>query len=300
MAVQQIQTASICVGGSACPNGCPFCVAEQTPTMGVRPKPGWIDWRRFRSFMYMIMQERIRTVLLTSKGEPLLWPDLITEYLDRLRECRVPLIELQTSGVLLKPDDQRLLDGWADRGLTTVSLSVVHHEDAINAECYRKPYPPLVDQIRLIRKTRLSVRLNCMLVKGWIDSPAKVDEMLAFARANDVMQVTVRPITVSDGQAPDARALQVMEWTRLNQPTADQLQAIVDHYSAPDGPARLIDRLPHGADVYHVDGPNLGAGQNLCISNCLTHDPGGEFLRQIIWINNDIATDWRFAGARLL
>ena len=291
----EIQTASICVGGSACPNACPFCVAEQTPSMGVQPKPSPVDWRKFGAFLRAISMFRISTVLLTSKGEALIWKPLITDYLKRLQPCGVPFVELHTSGVLLQnPESGHELDTWADLGLTTVALSVVHYDDAINAECYRKPYPPLVETIKRIRSVGLTVRLNCMLVKGWIDTPEGVNQLLAFAKANDVAQVTIRPITASDTPPPDARAAEVQAWTRLHTPDENQLRTILNEYDGLGSEARLLQELPHGAKVFDVN------GQNLCVSNCLTHDPNSNTLRQIIWIDNQIIHDWRFPGARLL
>ena len=53
--------------------------------------------------------------------------------------------------------------------------------------------------------------------------------------------------------------------------------------------------LPHGAEVYDV------AGQNVCISNCLTIEPDTDNLRQIIvFPDGHIRYDWNYEGAILL
>jgi molybdenum cofactor biosynthesis enzyme MoaA len=240
---------------------------------------------------------RVSTVLLTSKGEPLLWPDLITDYLGRLQDYEVPFTELQTSGIRFQQDRERLEDAlhiWRNTGLTTVSLSVVHYENEMNQRIYtpKKQYPDLATTIKMIRAYNLSVRLNCMLVKDFIDTPEKVCQLLSFAQENDVAQVTIRPITASTGSMPDKRAEEVRDWTLGNTPTVIQLLDIVEYF---EKEAVFLRSLPHGAKIFDYK------GQNLCVTNCLTLEPNDEQLRQIIWFpDGRISYDWRYPGARLL
>ena len=54
-------------------------------------------------------------------------------------------------------------------------------------------------------------------------------------------------------------------------------------------------KLMHGATVYDV------AGQNVCLSNCLTVGKTDEDIRQLIFFpDGKISYDWQHEGARLL
>lgn len=296
----RISTASIVVGGSACMNSCPFCVSMQTPTQGVSPKADPVNWGLFQAFKRAIRKFEITTVLLTSKGEGLIWPDLVTQYLDEIVDCDVPFNEIQTSGVPIGDNPEKYakyLKRWSDLNLTTVALSVVHFDNEMNRQIYlpkRDKYPDLVSTIKLIQGMGLTVRLGVMLVRGYIDTYEKVREVIDFARIHGVAQLTFRPITVADIPPIDEEGRRVQEWTARHAPTPEQLADIQSkiHSSAS---STFLRSLPHGAKIYDVH------GQNVCLTNCLTLKPESDDLRQIIWFPSGIISyDWRYPGARLL
>ncbi|KKK85560.1 hypothetical protein LCGC14_2772060, partial [marine sediment metagenome] len=73
-------TFSIVVGTNACNANCPFCVSKMT---GPVPVSKHINWSRFTTACRIVGQARdgLVTVLLTGKGEPMLYPEQITNYL---------------------------------------------------------------------------------------------------------------------------------------------------------------------------------------------------------------------------
>jgi len=58
------------------------------------------NWRRFKQACRIAKASPgMTTALITGKGEPTLWPDLITKYLDALEQYGdFPVVELQTNG----------------------------------------------------------------------------------------------------------------------------------------------------------------------------------------------------------
>ena len=102
----KIQTFSVVVGGAKCNAKCPYCVSKLTGCMdGVKEdqKPMEINKRNFHKACNFAKQSGVSTVLLTGKGEPLIYHQHITRYLEMIENWQFPFVELQTNGILLKP-----------------------------------------------------------------------------------------------------------------------------------------------------------------------------------------------------
>ena len=87
---------SVVVGTESCIASCPFCVS------GVKPneenlKERKISWRNLKIAGNLANRSGIDTVMLTSRGEPTLFPEQITEYLKHLKEFQFPFVELQSN-----------------------------------------------------------------------------------------------------------------------------------------------------------------------------------------------------------
>jgi molybdenum cofactor biosynthesis enzyme MoaA len=293
----KVQTMSIVVGTQACNACCPFCIAGMTPDAGVLPADAnLINWRNFKIACQCASKAGVLTILLTGKGEPTLYPDLISAYLQHIRESgeKFPFIELQTNGIRMATKD--MLDyfmvEWYEKGLTTICLSMVHYDNERNAEIYqphRKGDP--MDLVKLITKLHqfgFSVRLSCMLVKGYVDTVDELKKLLDFCRDNKVEQLTVRPIA-----APDhTEDVKIADWVRVHTVPGIPLDAMAQ-YVHTNGDAVL--ELPHGATVYDIN------GQNLCWANCITTNKSLEEMRQIIFFpDGKIGYDWKYRGAILI
>jgi molybdenum cofactor biosynthesis enzyme MoaA len=286
------QTFSIVVGTRACNASCPFCISKQTGFFGTPPK---VNWRNFHIACRLAQKADTTTVLLTGKGEPTLYPNNVTETLKGLQEYKFPMIEMQTNGLRMADDSEEIqayLERWYDLGLTTIAISVVHYDQAKNAEIYTpdgKHYD-LAKLIAKLHKIGFSVRLCVMLVHGYIDSYEKVQTLIAFAKANKVEQLTLRPITPSEVTESPA----VTEWTSKHTLGMALLNTIVTPFKAK---ATLLQHLMHGMDVYDYD------GQNVCLGNCLTRDAANqkdEFRSLIFFPEGSLYWDWQYKGARIL
>ncbi len=290
----RIQTFSVVVGSAACNARCPFCVSRMTPRYSAETREPAVNWRNFEIACRFAKDSGVSTVLITGKGEPTLFPEQVTQTLERLRPFGFPFVELQTNGIALadpRPRWAGALARWYEQGLTLVALSVVHHEVARNREIYRPGddrYPALPELVGRLHAQGLAVRLSCVLLAGQVDSPEALAGLIAFCKGQGVEQLTVRPV-----QAPAASLdPEVARWVAAQAPPAElvpRLRAYLDARGT-----RLMELL-HGAVVYDVE------GQNVCLSSCLTLDPRDERIRQLIFFpDGHLRYDWQYPGAILL
>jgi molybdenum cofactor biosynthesis enzyme MoaA len=229
--------------------------------------------------------------MITSKGEPTIFPEQVTRFLEELEPFKFPISELQTNGLLIA--DGRVTDAhlqkWYDLGLTTIAISVVHYEGSKNKSIYtpHREYQDLPALIAKLKKFNFTVRLATVLVKGYLDSVDEMKKMIDFATANGVDQLTFRPVTKPDKSENES----IYKWTAAHA-IDDQLLVDCNAYLKENG-SELLE-LAHGATVYDVN------GQNVCMTNCLTIQPKSEEMRQIIFYpDGSVRYAWQFSGARL-
>ncbi|MBY0359811.1 MAG: radical SAM protein [Candidatus Obscuribacterales bacterium] len=276
------------VGGLACGAKCPFCVAHMTPTNKVTMKAVDPDYAAFEEACTYAYDRGARCTLLTSKGEPTLWPDLVSGHLRVTSKFKFDRVELQTNGLNIadrKPVTDAHLKEWRELGLKLVAISNVHYDPAVNRGVYtprRKEYIDLPKLIADLRGYGFKVRLATVLLRGYIDSLETLKKLMDFARENHVDELTVRPVNKPEDSQDDA----VSKWIDENfllPEKRDALQAYLDKAG------KLVETFRWGARVYDVD------GQNVCLTNCLTHDnPEVELGRQLIFFpEGKVADDWR-------
>lgn len=349
----KITTFSIVAGSLACQARCPFCVARMTPVNGLTEKEPTVNWRNFCKACRLAQIGEATTVLITSKGEPTLFPEQITKFLEHLQPFDFPIIEMQTNGITIadgKHVTEEHLQRWYDLGLTTIAISIVHYDPAKNHEIYlpyRKPktsqplegatvsdatgtsiseieslhsaatsvspggpakelslgarltayaaegesagYINLPKLIKLLKKPErpFTIRLTCIAANGFIDSPEKLENLLAFAAENQVEQVSLTPVA----KPFDSKDKQAFDWVGKHYLKAEQRRAIEDFLSTH---GQVVRMLPHGATVYDI------GGQNLNWSNCLTRDQKPDEIRSLIFFPDGHArTNWDLAGSVL-
>jgi molybdenum cofactor biosynthesis enzyme MoaA len=287
----QIRTFSIVAGSMACQARCRFCIAGQTPANGIGTKEPPINWRNFRKACRLAKDGGCVTAMITSKGEPTIFPDQITKFLTELAPFDFPILELQTNGLLIaegKVTDEHLKT-WYDLGLTTIAISVVHYDAAKNKEQYtpKKDYIDLPKLIKKLHDAGFSVRLAPVLLKGYIDSAAELEKMVDFARANGVEQLTCRPVVKTD----ESESLAIRDWTAEHCLSGEQFDEIRTYVQTKGA---LVQTLAHGALVFDIK------GQNVCLTNCLTVNTDEEELRQIIFFpDGHVRYAWQYSGAIL-
>ena len=89
-----IQTLSIICGTRGCDARCPYCVSKMTPSQGVGVEEQEPNWRNFEIANRYARDNGVSTILITGKGEPTLYPDQVSAFLEHLAPWPYPFIEL--------------------------------------------------------------------------------------------------------------------------------------------------------------------------------------------------------------
>jgi molybdenum cofactor biosynthesis enzyme MoaA len=264
-----------------------------TPNGGVLNKEPEINWRNFRTAVKLAKMYGADTAMITGKGEPTLFPGQISKYMKKLNR-QFPLIELQTNGISIAQDYKKfdpLIKEWYDNGLTTVAISIVHYEPEKNRQIYlpnQKSYINLPELTDYLHDKGLSVRLACIMNKGYIDDAESLENLIQYSKSHSIEQLTVRAVNKPE----ESRNKEVYDWTIEHLLTQEQKYNI-NNYLETKG-HKLLE-LPHGATIYDVN------GQNVCYTNSLTRDVNPDKIRQLIFFpDGHLRYDWEYMGAILL
>lgn len=289
----KIQTFSLLAGSTACNAFCPYCVAKMTPKHGINQKLSEVNLRNLGIACRFAKESGISTALLTGKGEPTLFPEQISLFMNSLRLYDFIFVELQTNGIIFlqeKEEYKYYLKRWYDLGLTAVAISIVHYDNCRNKENFQPngPYIDLPELIVYLHKFGFSVRLSCVMFKGGIHSVPEVRNLAQFAKENKVEQLTITPV-----RAPQkSESRKVAEWVAEHELDEITRLSIKDFLDAKG--TKLLP-LAHGAVIYDLD------GQNICLSDCLTDNKSTEEIRQLIFFpDGHLRYDWQYPGAILL
>jgi len=287
----KIHTFTIVVGTTACNAKCPYCVSRMTPASDLNTKD--INWRNF-DIACKFAIKKCDTVLLTGKGEPTLSPDLVSEYLRHMEHYDFAFRELQTNGIRIEKDASDgsyshidpHLKTWYELGLTTVSVSIAHHNPIENLRILRiKENYNFWNTVDKLHDFGFSVRINCTLTKDGVDNKDQLNELMMQCDIHNVEQTTIRMVTVPEKSENE----EVYRWTKEHQFDPYDLDCYIRKHAT-----KLLE-LPHGGVVYDYK------GQNLCWANCLTGTTDPENIRQLIFFpNGKLRYDWRYKGAIIL
>lgn len=298
MEIKKIETFSIVAGSEACNARCPFCVSKMTPPQGMTIKPTPVNWPRFERACQYAFEGTAGTAMITGKGEPTLFPEQITQYLQRLKRFegiygyKIPNKELQTNGLMIAEKEDAYnayLADWQDLGMKTIAISMVDIDPEKNRQIYlpyKNKYPDLSALINNIHNRGLTVRLACILAGGFIDSLPKLLELVDFAKSEKVEQLTARPVNSPDNSGNGG----VFEWVSAHQLERKNLEEM--HTYLTDHAVKVRD-LSYGATVYDLD------GQNVCLTNSLTPQTTSTLRQLIFFPNGIISTDWTEEGDNL-
>jgi molybdenum cofactor biosynthesis enzyme MoaA len=279
----------------------PFCVSKQTPNL-LPAKPPPVNWRNFQVACKLAQNSAVDTAMLTGKGEPTLWPDLVSSYIMQL-DHRFPLVELQTNGLATAREklyygseiystQDTVLHDWYNHGLTTIALSVVHWDKEMNKQIYcpDREHFDINKMVDYLHSFGFSVRLTCMLLNGYIDSAAKVREMVSFSKECKAEQLTIIPIN----SPVDSKNTEIFNWVSEHRVPNETIANISN---ALETNGHLLMELGHGAKVYDVE------GQNVCLNYCLGTKPitDKSVMRNLIFHpDGHLRYDWQYEGSIIL
>ncbi len=269
------------VGGLACNARCPFCVAGMTPENGVTAKAQAPDLNAFAKVCAFAKAHQCDSLLLTSKGEPTLWPEQVLQYLKIQRTFDFKSVELQTNGIPIadrKIVTSQHLRQWREYGLKLIAISVVHYDAERNRQTYlphRQAYIDLPALIAHLHSFGYAVRLAVVMSRGQIDSSTELQKMMDFVNKPDSSRDDEITSFVAANYLPDTAKAEIQAYLE----TA----------------GTLIERLPWGGSVYNV------GGQNVCLTNSLTKaDENEDVGRQLIFLpDGRVSDDWQKEGVTL-
>ena len=293
--MKECYTFTIVAGNYSCNNKCPFCISKMTPAFFL---PDKFDLIKFDKAIKIAEKYNANNVLITGKGEPTLFPHQIKEILTFLKNKSFARIELQTDGFTLlnNPRYKEYLESWRILGLDLVAISTYHYKLEKNMEIFGNDLVlPLKYMIEKYKSLDLNIRLSCLLLEGYLDCIYEVENMIKFAKKQDVMQLTFRNIGKPENITflPNKYADAVDKYTPKGHFKNSFGEDLVEWF---DQNAKLIDVLPHGARIYEY------LKQNVCLTDCLTEDFGKEKIRQLIFYPNGwLCTSWEYPyGSRIL
>lgn len=277
---------SIVAGSLACNARCPFCVASMTPLSGITVRPSEPDYAEVARAASFARDCGASQAMITSKGEPTLWPDHISGYLTAIRPHQFEAVDLQTNGVAIadgKPVTPDHLRTWRGLGLSVIAISIVHWLPERNQPVYlpyRASYIDLPRLIDTLHQHDFAVRLAAVMLDGFIDGPDDLDGLLAFGRAHGVEQVTVRPVNKPEMTRDDS----VSTFVAGNHLSDAQKADLAGWLSR----GRIIQTFPWGGRLYELD------GQNVCLTNSLTKDDPirGVGRQLIVFPDGSVSTSW--------
>lgn len=289
----KIQTLSIVVGDGRCNATCPFCISKMTGREEGAVETDFFCYRHLDKALQLAHLGGCTTALITGKGEPTLRLRNITALLECLKG-RIPLIELQTNGLVLSQVRHAadygygidMLNQWVHDGLTTVAISLAHYNPAINEGVFGFSFDvhDLIDFLQ--RDVGVLVRLTCTMFNGGISSTWGVEKFLEEFK--DADQVSFCRVGKPDESADPT----VDSWVRSHEVT-DSMYAGVESWLGDHG--SLLTSLMHKAKVFDYK------GQSVCLRDCLTADPDEDGLRQLIlYPSGRLTYDWQHRGAVLL
>jgi molybdenum cofactor biosynthesis enzyme MoaA len=287
----KIQTLSIISGGAACNARCPFCISQMTGK-DIKVEP--INIQNFNKACRLAQINDVTNVIITGKGEPLIYPNQITDFLKALKPFDFPVIELQTNGILLsqKPElYDSYLKEWHRLGLTFIALSIIHYDPEKNRNNYipyEKSYPDLGKLITRLHSFGYSVRLTCTLIKGGIDSVVETKAMINHSRTWGAEQLTLRKVASPN----NSQNAVVSSWTKAHMISPEVLNDM-EKYLLKNG--TKIASFDYGGAIYDV------ANQNVCFTNALTLNKESESFRQAIYFpDGHVRFDWQYQGAIII
>lgn len=289
----KFQMLSVIVGTEACVAQCPFCVSCERINEVTMNSPK-INWRNFNIAANLANRSNVDTVMLTSRGEPTLFPDEITDYLKHLKPYKFPFIELQSNMIPVLKNKNKYssyLKEWYDLGLTTITISVVSNEYEKNKSIYAPngEYIDLVEGIQWLHSFGFSLRLTCVLCKGITHTVDDIRDFIYFAKQNKVEQVTLRPLN------EEFRRESIKPWIKEHLLSEIEKQTIFQFlYRC----GTLLLNLNRIGSVFDFDGQNVMYSLPL---NMNTRDENPENGRNLIFFKDGhIHYEWEKTGGILL
>ena len=230
---------------SACNASCSFCIA---PTIERKNGPGFFDGAKFA----LDLTESIEGTVQIVGGEPMISKKL-PKLLQKISEHNYRRVVLNTNGSFIT--DERISQ-MNSANVTNVNLSRHHYDEHSNQEIMRLQ-PKLSNSelalsIENITNSGIDMRMQCNLIKGYIDSVPEILNYLDWCSSIGIKEISfsqIFPLNLFDYQVPIEKG-----YTEKVQVDLQKLVSKIDtskEFSSAPGYDRLGEMMsPWGQSVW--------------------------------------------------
>lgn len=257
--------------GPVCDKNCPYCISTMT---GFTQPDASTFYRNIDKAKTLAKAANVSNVLLTGKGEPLLNFETTCYILGRFIEF--PL-EIQTNGLWLSKhrDHVGVLKG---AGLDIIAISIDHLNQLDDMK----------DLIKTIHKLNMTCRI-CLNLTDRIPVELGFRSVFDTIKTLDIHQLLIRNVMTPQTVNYDTeRAVKAVKWIAEHVDPKVYRKLYIDFEDMISQEGSLIRELPHGAEVWHLQGIDV------CFSDyCLQESNNTKDIRSLIFLEDGhMYTSW--------
>jgi molybdenum cofactor biosynthesis enzyme MoaA len=250
-----------------CRKNCPYCISNMT----FHPKTNDdLFQRNLEKAVNMAHIYGVNSVLITSKGEPL----LRLEYVKNVAECfKAFPLEIQTNGDMLI--GMGVLDMLYYSGVNTIAISV---DSMAGIKTLEPVYSMIVGN-------GFNLRLTIVISDLWEEKDIR--PVLDYCVLNGIRQLTFRLVTIPEIYRTDERSQATIKWIEENTKRSQkEFFDSIDPFINDDN--SLIRELPFGPKVYSAMGVAITT-----IPYCIQEHNNTQDIRSLIYHQDGhVYTSW--------
>ena len=257
--------------GPVCDKNCPYCISAMTGYI----EPGLSTFfRNIEKARTLAKAANVSTILLTGKGEPLLNFETTCYILEHFREYPT---EIQTNGLWLSkhPDIVGFLKGY---GLDTIAISVDHLDQMDDLE----------QLIKAIIECNMTCRI-CLNLTDKIPTDLSFKDIFYTIKEFNIHQLLIRNVMIPKKVNYNTeRAAKAVTWIGKHVDPKVYKKLYVDFEAMINLENDLVRTLPHGAEVYYLDGIDVSFSDY-----CIQESNNTKDIRSLIFLEDGhMYTSW--------
>lgn len=166
----------------ACNADCPFCIEKDSCRKNEVTTDEYVS--KLNSSLVELHKRGINPTVTITGGEPCLFKDKLFGILRILNDNNIYKFNVNTNGILL---DKEILDVFKKVKMPHLNISLHHYDLSKNKEIFSGE-SITKEQVQFIKKElgatyydATRVRLQCVLIKGYVDNLEEVKKFLDFA-----------------------------------------------------------------------------------------------------------------------